>query len=184
MFVLALLTDLHAFWTKWYIEGFMRIINRIKNLWRVPQDFMNLAKSSWNSKWTSHYDHQLSQGFMKGYLTRFIKIMSCTKSLEGFARIINCTKDFERVCNNHQSYWEFMKENIQEIKWITNPFFNRFLKRYEKPFSLSITSKEFLRCWAEIFILWTWQCIREVYLNRPRIVEQLTDFSHYATVII
>ncbi len=63
----------------------MRIINRTKNLWRVPRDFMNvmnLTKSSWNSIWRSHHGHQHSQGFMKGYLTRFIKIMSCTKILE------------------------------------------------------------------------------------------------------
>jgi hypothetical protein len=31
---------------------------------------------------TIHEDHQPSQEFMKGYLTRFIKIMSCTKSSE------------------------------------------------------------------------------------------------------
>jgi hypothetical protein len=169
----------------------MRIINRTENLWRVLRDFMkvmNLTKSSWNSIWISHHghqrvfnevhqDHELYQKFRK-------------ECMEVFARIINGTKEFEsvyeRLCDNHQSYWEFMKENIKAIKWITNLFY-RFLIRYENRFSLSITSKEFLKWWAEIFILWTWHCVGESYLNRPispRIVEQLTDLSHYAKVII
>jgi hypothetical protein len=176
----------------------MRIINRTKNLSRVPQDFMkiiNLTKSSWNSIWRSHHDHQPSQRFMKGYLTRFIKIMSCTKSSEkslwkysrgsSIARRIlkSFMKGFVTVISRTEGLWKRTYRG-----WNGLPtFFYRFLKRYEKHFSLSITSKEFLRWWEEIFILWTWQCIWEGYLNppsSPRIIEQLTDLNHYAKVII
>jgi hypothetical protein len=64
--------------------------------------------------------HKLSCSIlgMHGGIQKFRK-----EYIEGFARIINCTKDFESVCNNHQSYCGFMKENIQGIKWITNLFF-------------------------------------------------------------
>jgi hypothetical protein len=165
-------------------QEFIRSTSRLHQGHKSYQELMKqyMDKSSWSSTFSRiyervfnkvHQDHELHQKFRKEYM-------------EGFARIINCPKDFESVCDNHQSYWGFMKENIQGIKWITNLFY-RFLKRYEKPFSLSIISKEFLRWWAEIFILCTWPCIREGYLNppiSPRIIEQLTDLNHYAKVII
>jgi hypothetical protein len=176
----------------------MRIINRTKNWWRVPQDFMkvmNLTKSSWNSIWRSHHDHQPSQRFMKRYLTRFIKIMSCTKSSEksiwkdsrGWSiarRILKAfMKEFVTIISRTESLWQRTYRGSSGLP----TFFYSFIKRYEKPFSLSITSKEFLKWWAELYILWSWRCIRESYLNHsisPRIVEQLTDLSHYAKVII
>jgi hypothetical protein len=149
----------------------MRIINRTKNLPRVPQDFMkvmNLTKGSWNSIWRSHRDHQPSQRFMKGYLTRFIKIMSCTKSLEksisknsrGSSIARRILKAFMKGFVTIISRTESLLKRIYRRSSGLRTFFYRFLKRYEKPFSLSITSKEFLRWWAEIFILWTWQCIQ------------------------
>jgi hypothetical protein len=95
----------------------MKIINRSKNLWRLPQDFMkvmNLTKSSWNSIWRSHHGHQPSQRFMKGYLTRFIKIMSRTKSLEksiwkdsrGWSIARKILKAFLTIISRTESLWK------------------------------------------------------------------------------
>jgi hypothetical protein len=110
-----------------------------------------------------HEDHQPSQGFIKGYLTRFIKIMSCTKSWEkGISkdsrgssitrRILKAfMKGFVTIISRTQSLWKRAYRRSSGLP----TFFYRFLKRYEKPFSLSITSKEFLRWWAQISILWT-----------------------------
>jgi hypothetical protein len=154
-------------------ESYQELIKQYMDKSSWPLTFPKIYERVFNKV---HQDHGLYQKFRK-------------ERMEVFTRIINCTKDFEsvyeRVCDNYQPYWEFMKENIQGIKRITNLFY-RFLIRYENRFSLSITSKEFLKWWAEIFILWTWQCIRG-YLNRaisPRIVEHSTDLSHYAKVII
>ncbi len=126
----------------------MRIINRTKNLWRVPQDFMkvmNLTKSSWNIIWRTHYDHQTSQGFMKGYLIRFIKIMSCTKSAEksiwkdsrGSSIARRILKGFVAIISRTESLWKRTYKGSSGLL----TFFYMFLKRYENPFSLSIASK-------------------------------------------
>jgi hypothetical protein len=125
----------------------MRIINRTKNLWRVPQDFMkviNLTKSSWNSIWRSHHDHQPSQEFMKGYLTRFIKIMSCTKSLEksisndsrgssiarrilkGFVTIISRTESLWQKTYRGSSGLPTLFLQVSQTIWKTFQFINNF----------------------------------------------------------
>ncbi len=129
----------------------MRTINLTKNLWRVPQDFMkvmNLTKSSSNSIWRIHHDHQPSQGFMKEYLTRFIEIMSCTESSEksiwkdsrgssiarrilkafmkGFLTIISRTESlWKRTYRGSSGLPNFFLQVSQKI-WKTFQFINNF----------------------------------------------------------
>jgi hypothetical protein len=123
----------------------MRIINRTKNLWRVPQDqdfikVMNLTKSSWNNIWRSHRDHQPSQRFIKGYLTRFIKIMSCTKILEKSIsknsrgssiarRILKAfMKGFVTIISRTESLWKRIYRRSSGLP----TFFYRFINNFKR----------------------------------------------------
>jgi hypothetical protein len=98
-------------------QQFMTSTSRLHEGHEPYQELMKqyMDKSSWSSTFSTsyervfnevHQDHELYQKFRKEYM-------------EEFARVINCTKDFESVFDNHQSYSEFMKENMQGIKWIT-----------------------------------------------------------------
>jgi hypothetical protein len=121
----------------------MRIINRTKNLWRVPQHFMkiiNLSKSSWNSIWISHHGHQhflkdlwkgIKQGSSRSWVVPKVQKDSRGSStarrlLKGLVTSISRTKSlWKRTYRKSSGLPTFFQQASQTI-WKTFQFINNF----------------------------------------------------------